>query len=296
MNSDSSAAYVVAMRGMPTLDREQELELCRRRAQGDQRAVDALARAHQRTVVSLAVKYRGYGVPIADLVGEGNVGLMRAMAKFDPERGVRFGTYAAFWIRAYMLNYVIRSRSMVSGGGPMRTRTFFKLRREWARMSNLLGTGEVAEEALAVRLGVSVARLRAMLQRLESRDVSLDGPSSDTGASPLGQLVAEVDQERELLQCQLDLRFERAVGEALTALDAREQYIVQHRLVQTDAEASSLAELGRRFGISRERVRQVEARAVKKLRRVLQTGHSTLIREWLDRELSDDRRRTASAA
>src|SRR5882757_4221199 len=136
MNSDSAAAYVVAMRAMPILDREQELELLRQRAKGDRRAVDALARAQQRTVVSLAVKYRGYGVPIADLVGEGNVGLMRAMEKFDLERGVRFGTYASFWIRAHMLNYVIRSRSMVSGGGPMGTRTFFKQRREWTRMSN----------------------------------------------------------------------------------------------------------------------------------------------------------------
>ncbi|HEY1533084.1 MAG TPA: sigma-70 family RNA polymerase sigma factor [Polyangiaceae bacterium] len=296
MNSDSAAAYVVAMRGMPILDREQELELLRQRANGDQRAVDALARAHQRTVVSLAFRYRGYGVPIGDLVGEGNVGLMRAMEKFDPERGVRFGTYAGFWIRAYMLDYVIRTRNMVSGGGAMRTRTFFKLRREWARMSNLLGTGEAAEEALAVRLGVSVAKLRAMLQRLESRDVSLDSPIAETGASPLDRLVAEVNQERELLQRQLDLRFERAFGEALSALDAREQYIVQHRLVETDVEVPSLAEIGRRFGISRERARQLETCALQKLRRVLQNAHGTLIREWLDRGLSDHRGRTASAA
>jgi len=281
---------------MPTLDREQELELLRQRAKGDRRAVDALARAQQRTVISLAVKYRGYDVPIADLVGEGNVGLMRAMEKFDLERGVRFGTYASFWIRAHMLNYVIRSRSMVSGGGPMGTRTFFKLRREWTRMSNLLGTGDVAEEALAVRLGVPVARLRAMLQRLETRDVSLDRPSADTGASPVDQLVAESNQERELLQHQLDLRFERAVGEALGALDAREKYIVQHRLVETDVEAPSLAEIGRYLGISRERARQIETRAVNKLRRVLQNAHGRLITEWLGREPSDDRGRTAAAA
>ncbi|HWZ88269.1 MAG TPA: sigma factor-like helix-turn-helix DNA-binding protein, partial [Polyangiaceae bacterium] len=154
----------------------------------------------------------------------------------------------------------------------------------------------VAEEALAVRLGVSVAQLRAMLQRLESRDVSLDGPSSDTGASPLDQLAGEVNQERELLQRQLDVRFERAVGEALIVLDARELYIVQHRFVETDVKAPSLAEIGRRLGISRERARQLETRALEKLRRVLQNADGTLIREWLDRGLSDDRGRTASAA
>src|SRR5258706_9056291 len=155
---NEAAPYLAAARNMPTLDREQEIELLRRvRVQGDRRAADTIARAYQRSVVSLALRFRRYDVSLADLIAEGNMGLLRALDKFDVERGVRFGTYAAYWMRAHMLAHVIKSRSAVGGsGGAWRSQMFFKVRRERARVANQFGTGEVADRALAARLGVSL--------------------------------------------------------------------------------------------------------------------------------------------
>src|SRR6185436_15340827 len=115
-----------------------------------------------------------------ELVAEGNFGLMRALTKFDPSRGNRFMTYATYWIRAYVIDYVIRTWSLVGGGsGALRSRLFFKIRRERARISSLLGEGEQADRALAERVGVSQAELAPMLRRLEVRDVSLDLPPTE---------------------------------------------------------------------------------------------------------------------
>src|SRR5215470_6921961 len=160
------------------LDREAEQALFQRwREYGDPRAADEIVRASLPSVVAIAHRFRRYGLREGELVAEGNFGLVRALGKFDPSRGNRFMTYATYWIRAYVIDYVIRSWSLVgAGSGALRSRHFFKLRRERARVHNLLGDGEQAERVLAERVGVNVTELSSMLRRLEVRDVSLDLP------------------------------------------------------------------------------------------------------------------------
>ena len=295
MNNDAEA-YVNAARNMPLLDREQEAELLRRfRANGDRRAADAIARAYQRSVVSLALKFRHYDVALADLIAEGNLGLLRALEKFELERGVRFGTYASYWIRALMLAHVIKSRSVVGGtAGAWRSQLFFKVRRERARVISQFGTGEVANRELAGRLGVSLERVQGMLQRLDNRDVSIEGSVSDWGKSLLERLEAESNQEQELFNRQFEHSAARAVHQALGVLDARELFIVRHRLM-CDSEAMSLADVARHFGVSRERARQLESRAMSKLRRAIRDAKSPSLNEWLRDTLGRDGSSVAAA-
>ncbi len=281
MNNDAEG-YVIATRNMPLLDREQEAELLRRfRVEGDRGAADAIARAYQRSVVSLALKFRHYDVSLADLIAEGNLGLLRALEKFELERGVRFGTYAAYWIRALMLAHVIKSRSVVGGtAGAWRSQLFFKVRRERARVTSQFGVGEAADQELAGRIGVSLERVRTMIHRLDSHDVSIEGSVGDWGKSLLDRLEAESNQEQELFEHQFEHSAAHAVHQALGVLDARELFIVRNRLM-SDAEALSLAHIARHFGISRERARQLENRAMVKLRRAIRDANSPRLNEWL---------------
>ena len=282
MNNDAEE-YVAAARNMPLLDREQEAELLRRfRVDGDRHAADAIARAYQRSVIGLALKFRRYDVSLADLIAEGNLGLLRALEKFELERGVRFGTYAAYWIRALMLAHVIKSRSVVGGtAGAWRSQLFFKVRRERARVTSQFGTGELADQELASRLGVSLERVRTMLQRLDNHDVSIEGTTSDWGKSLLDRLEAGSNQEQELFEQQFEHSAANAVHQALGVLDARELFIVRNRLMTSDSEALSLAHIARHFGISRERARQLETRATIKLRRAIRDANSPRLNEWL---------------
>ncbi len=282
MNNDAQE-YVIAARNMPLLDREQEAELLRRfRVDGDRGAADAIARAHQRSVVSVALKFRRYDVSLADLIAEGNLGLIRALEKFELERGVRFGTYAVYWIRALMLAHVINSRSVVGGtADAWRSQLFFKVRRERARVTSQFGVGEAADRELASRLGVSLERVRAMIHRLENRDVSIEGSVADWGKSLLDRLEAESNQEQELFEHQFEHSATRAVHQALGVLDARELFIVRNRLMTSDAEALSLVQVARHFCVSRERARQLENRAVAKLRRAIRDANSPRLNEWL---------------
>jgi RNA polymerase sigma-32 factor len=250
------------------LDRGEELELTRRfQRSGDPRAADLLARAQQRDVLALAWKYRHYGLPIEELVAEGNFGLVHALHRFEPERGVRFVTYAAHWIRACIIDHIIRSWSIVrGGGGALRSKVFFKLRRERRRTSALLGEGPLADARLAERLGLSPERLALMLQRVEQRDVVLDSTHAD-GAHT--ELASPVDQEQILAEKQRSLRLGAAAHVALAALDERERFIAERRCMADPEDALSLAEIGRYFGVSRERARQLEERAKRKLRALL---------------------------
>jgi RNA polymerase sigma-32 factor len=250
------------------LDREAELRLFRRyQDDGDARAGEALVRENLGNVARIAKQYRHYGVPPAELVAEGNFGLVRALRKFDPSRGVRFMTYAAYWIRAYVLDYVIHSFSLVgSGSVALRSRFFFRLRRERSRIASLLGNGEQAAAALAASMGVGGARLDAMLQRLDARDVSLDVSPAGGGQALSDRLPAPDDPERQLGELELIDRLRDAVHSAVRGLDERERFIVERRLMADREEELSLAEIGRRLGVSRERARQIEQRAKKKLK------------------------------
>lgn len=262
--------YISAAHRFPKLSREEEVDLALRWIEkGDEAAADQLIRAHLRYVVAIAVKYRRYGVPLSELVAEGNFGLIHALRKFEPRRGNRFVTYAAYWIRAYVLGYVIRSWSLVGvGSGALRSKLFFKLRRERQRLLNLVGDSTLADEALAKQFGVSPDQIAAMMRRLDSRDLSLDARVFDDASTTiLDTLMAPDDpQDWGLAADQARGEAKVAVRRAVQDLDPRERFIVEKRIMADAEDELSLAEIGRRLGVSRERARQLEERAKKKLR------------------------------
>ncbi len=263
--------YITRVKEIPTLTREDEHELALKARDGsDPNAAERLVHANLRYAVAIAVTYRRYDLRLSDLVAEGNLGLVTAVKKFDPDKGTRFVTYAAYWIRAFILNHVIRSWSMVgTGSGALRSKVFFRLRRERARIASMVNETEAAMATLASQLGTTSARVEEMMQRLEGRDVSLDvevfSDGKVTGLDLLEDIAAPQDEvvDARMRERLLDGRVKVAVG----ALDRRERYIVEQRIMAD--EEMSLAEIGRRLGVSRERARQLEARAKKKLRQTL---------------------------
>jgi len=262
--------YVRTVQHYPQHSREEELALVERfRHSNDEAARDALVRAHLRHVVAIALKYRRYGLPIADLVAEGNFGIVHALTKYEPDRGTRFVTYAAYWVRAYVLNHIIRSWSLVGvGSGALRSKTFFKLRRERVRITNLVGEGPEADEMLAQVMGMPTEKVTGMVRRLESRDLSLDAQVwADSSTTVLDTLVSPGNnQEDQVGDSQQRKQVELVVRDSLKHLDKRERYIVEKRLMADREDELSLAEIGRRLGVSRERARQLEARARRKLK------------------------------
>jgi RNA polymerase sigma-32 factor len=268
----SLAHYIAEVQKIPVLSREDEHELALR-ASTDPDAATRLVRANLRYVVPIALGYRRYGVRLADLISEGNVGLMTALLKFDPSRGTRFVTYAAHWIRALMLDHVIRSYSIVGvGSGPLRSKVFFRLRREKARIAASTNDAQEATRLLAERFGTTPEKIEQLAHRLEARDVSVDAKAHDDGPATLLDTIASSlpSQEDELLCHERDHVLEARVRDAVAELDPRERYIVEARMMANGTDELSLAEIGRRLGVSRERARQIEARAKAKLKRRLE--------------------------
>lgn len=261
--------YMAQVRAIPNLSREQEVALfCRWRDAGDLKARNELVQAHLRVVVFMALKYRAYGLPLAELIADGNLGLLQAVDRFDPERGLRLMTYAAYWIRAAILSAIVRSWSLVSPTSESFRKMFFRLRREKARITNLVGDNPVALALLAERFGTSRERIAEMLARLESRDVSLDAPATEQGNAELIDTLPAPgpDQEQEFANFEDEQHVRHVLLAALRSLDPRERSLVQQRLMADSEEEISLAELGRRMGVGRERARQLQERAKKKLR------------------------------
>ena len=287
------ASYILEAGRSPPLGRQEEVDLARRwKSTRDPHAGELLARAQARYVLAIALKYRRYGLPLGELVAEGNFGVAYALGKFDPERGTRFLTYAVYWIRASILEYVIKSWSLVgAGSGVLRSRVFFKLRRECMRAGNLLGRGDAADKLVAERMGVTPDELRGMVQRLETRDVSLDeSAAADISIRLLDMLRSPDDQERHFLEQEVRGGAVAAVGRAVSELDPRERYIAEHRMLADPADELSLAELARRFGISRERARQLESRIKRKLRKRIPELGNGAVNEWIaDREATAQR-------
>lgn len=287
--SSEMPEYLVRSQGYGPLDRETEQHLAEVwRERQDPEAANQLVRAHLRYVVASALKYRRYGVPLNELVAEGNFGLVHALSKFDPDRGFRFVTYAAYWIRAYILNYILRSWSMVgSGSGALRSKTFFKLRRERVKLANLIGDVDEAEEELAKRMNVSREQLTQMLRRLEARDVSLDAKVFDDNSTTLIDTLPSKEESQEEHVFRSETETERAdwVRNAVSQLDRRERYIVEQRLMADSEDKLSLAEIGRSLGVSRERARQLENRAKLKLKNQLLSLLDSAKVDWLDVEL-----------
>jgi len=278
-----NAHFLSTVRGSVPLCREQQAVLIQGwYVDGNERARDALVRSVLRCVVATAQKYRRYGLPLEELVSEGNFGVVRALAKFDPGRGTSFITYAGYWIRACILQHVLRSWSIVGSGIP-RSRLFFKLRRERARVACVIGDDTQLETVLAERLNLSPERLRALLQRVECRDFSLEAETGGEGRSLRNALPSsEPNQEQRTLASEFKLRAAHAVQQALSVLNPRERYIIESRLLADHETEFSLAELARKLNISRERARQLEGRAKLKLKRQIagQLGSS----EWLSFE------------
>jgi RNA polymerase sigma-32 factor len=265
-SSASLDRYIQQVRAIPKLSREVEHELALRAGEGDQAATDRLVEANLRYVVAIALQYRRYGVTLGDLIAEGSVGLVTAVRKFDPHRGTRFVTYAGYWIRAFVLEAVVRSSTMIgAGSGPFRSKLFFRLRRERARLSNVIADPEELIATLASDFETTPEKMTELLRRLDQREISLDAPAYHDSDSTLVEMLpgtAEPQDQivaRQRRQSGIQLR----LAGALSVLDDRERLIVEKRILSDDS--ASLAALGRELGVSRERARQLEARAKKKL-------------------------------
>ena len=237
-----------------------------------------------RFVIAIALKYRRYGMLLDDLVGEGSVGLMLALAKFDASRELRFITYASHWVRAYMLGYILRSWSLVgTGSGPLRSKVFFRLRRERAKITATIDDPEEAEKMLAARLGTTPERVAMLARRVEARDMSLHvpagrGENGDMEATMQDMLASEVaPQDERYSDAERAREVTGRVRGALRSLDPRERRIVEARSLADEDDVATLAEIGVEMGVVRERVRQLEVRAHKKLRRSLRRAGPLLV-------------------
>jgi RNA polymerase sigma-32 factor len=268
-----TVAYIRRVNALPPLAREDELRLAARyRQQGDQEAGRQVITANLRHVIPIALRYRRYGVPVGELIAEGNLALLRALAGFEVERGLRFATYANYWIRADVLALILRQRSLVGGGrGQLRPKYFFRLRREHAQLSLQLGDPERVNEELAARWQLSVDELAQILDRLDRPDASTDAPSRASKRS-VGECMpgSGRSQEEELVRARTIETLQRAVADAAGELDSRERFILEHRLLADPEVEYSLVRIGELFGVSRERARQLESRVKDKLRHRLE--------------------------
>ena len=257
--------YIQAVRAVPVLTKEEEFELATRlRESDDLEAAQRLILSHLRFVVHIARGYAGYGLPLGDLVQEGNVGLMKAVKRFDPKVGVRLVSFAVHWIRAEIHEYVLKNWRLVKVATTKAQRKlFFNLR----KAKSTLGWLSAAEtEAVAEDLGVSVSEVTRMEQRLAGRDVSFDGSSTDDDEyAPVAYLPSPGSDPADLVE-QADWQSDsnERLGRALTELDDRSRDIVQRRWLAE--KKATLHELAAEYSVSAERIRQIEANSMRKLR------------------------------
>jgi RNA polymerase sigma-32 factor len=257
----------------PLLDPAREFELARRwREDGDEKALHELTTAYMRLVIAMAARFRNYGLPMSDLVQEGNVGLMQGAARFEPEREVRFSTYASWWIRSSIQDYILRNWSIVRTGTTAAQKSlFFNLRRLRARINDT-SEGAISPEnraLVATKLGVPETDVEHMAARLSAADRSLNAPLGEAGESEWQDMLAAEGAlpEDEVMESRDGARRSAWINTALKELNPRELIIIQERRL-TD-ESVTLESLGKRLGISKERVRQIEHHALKKLRSAL---------------------------
>jgi RNA polymerase sigma-32 factor len=264
-------SYFQEIRAFPMLEAEQEYMLAARwRERGEQGAAHQLLTSHLRLVAKIAMAYRRYGLPTSELISEGNIGLLRAIERFDPNKGVRFSTYAIWWIKAAITNYIVRSWSLVKMGTTTnQKKLFFNLPKAKRRLS-ALQDGDLRPDQvthIANELGVAAQDVVEMNRRL-SGDVSLNAPLNEDEGSVEWQdrLVEEgFDQESHLADSEEYEARKAALGLALKVLDGRERHIFEaRRLVDPPL---TLERLAMKFRISRERVRQIETRAFKKVQK-----------------------------
>lgn len=259
----------------PILEKSEEQRLGMRwREHADTEAAHKLVTSHLRLVVKMAMKYKGYGLPIADLVSEGNIGLMRAVKKFEPEQGFRLSTYAMWWIKASITEYVLKSWSMVKlGTVASQKKLFFSLRSVKAKL-NILDNGDLSSDQtklISSKMGVPEKDVMHMNSRLSVRDMSLNAPMSqgeEGGAEFIDSLVDDSASPEQIYasreqQSVMNNHLEKAVA----SLPERERHIFTERKLKEDP--PTLEELGKSYGISRERIRQLEARAFERVQKAV---------------------------
>ena len=266
---DTLSTYLSDINQYPLLTVQEEQSLARRFKQGDMTAGHRLVTSNLRFVVKVSYEYRSYGIKMSDLIQEANIGLMKAVQKFDADKGIRLISYAVWWIRAYIQNYILKNWSLVKlGTTQAQRRLFFSLartRRELEKMG--AGEGNVVDaEEIARKLNVKATEVREMEQRMGGRDMSLDAPVGEEGDATHMDFVesegaSQIDEVADRQEAKLT---RERIQQALTRLDPRERFIIEHR-VMGDSEMT-LSELGEHFGFSRERARQLEIRAKDKLK------------------------------
>ncbi len=281
--SSSIEAYIQAANRVPMLTEEEEKSLARRfRDDEDLEAARALVMSHLRLVIAVARGYLGYGLPHADLIQEGNIGLMKAVKRFDPERGVRLVSFALHWIKAEIHEYILKNWRLVKVATTKAQRKlFFNLRSMKSAIAQdaqaeagfaSLGPEEV--KSVARQLGVKPEEVVEMETRMSGMDVSLEPLSEDEDEhyAPIAYLAADVASEPsiQLERKERDRLHDSGLRDALASLDERSRAIVQRRwLVEDDEETATLHELAAEYGVSAERIRQIEAKAMQKMKGVL---------------------------
>lgn len=289
MNFDDSEtqranlAYIKASMRVPLLSREREFELARRwREAGDQTALHELIVAYARLVVAMAARFRHYGLPLGDLIQEGNLGLLQAAQRFEPQRAVRFSTYAAWWIRSQMQDFILRNWSIVRTGTTAAQKSlFFNLRRLRARIDEPNGGGpnggglsDASAGKIAATLGVSARDVLDMDARLSGGDLSLNLAPGEDGDGELQDFLVdpEPSPEATTIHAHDEAIRLRWLSEAISELSPRERMVINERRLREDN--ATLESLGREFGVSKERVRQIEHRALGKLKTSLERRHA----------------------
>lgn len=283
MQDEAKRTLIAAAMKAPYLERDQEHDLAVRwKNDSDQEALHQITVAHMRLVIAMAGKFRNFGLSMSDLIQEGHVGLLEAAARFDPTREVRFSTYASWWIRASMQDYILRNWSIVRGGTSSAQKAlFFNLRRLRARLAKgteILPRDQVYGE-VARALKVSESDVALMDSRLSAPDSSLNAPLTEEAggsAERMDFLVSDAPLPDEIVGNTIDTeRRSEWLRDALGALNDRELRIIRERRLSEDG--ATLESLGDSLGISKERVRQIESRALEKLRAVLVSDQPQLV-------------------
>ena len=266
----SLESYVQTVNRFPLLTQEQEVAFARRyRNEGDLEAARELVVSHLRVVVAVSRGYLGYGLPQADLIQEGNIGLMKAVRRYDPERGVRLVSFAVHWIRAEMHEFILRNWRIVKVATTKAQRKLFFNLRSLKRSFNSLGVEEV--KAVAKQLGVKPDEVVEMETRLTGRDIAIEpaGDDEEESFAPIAYLAAEDAEPGRLLEHKQTERLQASgLTQALAGLDARSRRIIEARWL-TEKEAATLHDLAAEFGVSAERIRQIEVKALARMKGVI---------------------------
>ena len=269
--------YIRASMNEPLLEKDHELALARKwRDEQDERALHELVKSYTRLVVSVASRFRNYGLPMGDLIQEGNIGLMQAAERFDPDREFRFSTYATWWIRASIQDYVLRNWSIVRTGTTAAQKSlFFNLRRLRSKIEGKTekeGLTDAGRQEIAQELGVKVKDVEAMEGRLSGVDQSLNATIGEDGEDDWQSMLADNGPNPEDITANVMDSKTRSqwLNKALKSLTDREQTIIRER--HLGHEVVTLEALGKELGVSKERVRQLEARAMEKLKTSIESS------------------------